>query len=87
MALRQVLAGNRSGVRQLVRVLIPIQRWRNKIEGALHAWNTGDAEREPMDPELRRQLVSEFTPEVQELGKLINRDLSHWVNRGQPATV
>ena len=36
--------------------------------------------RQPMDPALRRQLVDEFTPEIQRLGLLLGRDLSHWLN-------
>ncbi len=31
-----------------------------------------------MDPDLRRQLTEEFAPQVEELGKLIGRDLSAW---------
>lgn len=34
--------------------------------------------RPPMDPALRRQLVEEFTPEIERLAKLIDRDLSEW---------
>ena len=34
--------------------------------------------RKPMDAELRRQLTAEFAPQVEELGKLIGRDLSAW---------
>jgi hypothetical protein len=34
--------------------------------------------RPPMDPALRRQLVEEFTPEIERLGELIGRDLSSW---------
>jgi hypothetical protein len=34
--------------------------------------------RPPMDPELRRQLTQEFTPEIERLGVLIGRDLSSW---------
>ena len=35
--------------------------------------------RPPMDPELRRQLLAEFRPEIERLGKLIDRDLSAWL--------
>jgi hypothetical protein len=35
--------------------------------------------RAPMDPALRRQLVDEFTPEINRLGRLIGRDLSTWL--------
>ena len=39
--------------------------------------------RPPMDPALRRQLIDEFTPEIERLGTLIGRDLSAWLE--QPA--
>jgi hypothetical protein len=35
--------------------------------------------RPPMDPELRRQLLDEFKPEIERLGRLIDRDLSAWL--------
>jgi hypothetical protein len=35
--------------------------------------------RAPMDAELRRALLDEFTPEIERLGKLIDRDLSSWL--------
>ena len=34
--------------------------------------------RPPMDPALHAQLIAEFTPEIERLGKLIGRDLSSW---------
>jgi len=34
--------------------------------------------RPPMDPALRRELIAEFTPEIERLGQLIGRDLSTW---------
>jgi hypothetical protein len=43
--------------------------------------------RAPMDPVLRRQLLDEFTPEIERLGRLIERDLSGWLERdGSAAT-
>jgi len=38
--------------------------------------------RAPMDPVLRRQLLDEFTPEINRLGSLIGRDLSPWLEHG-----
>jgi len=37
--------------------------------------------RPPMDPVLERQLKKEFEPEVRRLSRLLDRDLTHWVNR------
>ena len=35
--------------------------------------------RAPMDPALRHRLLDEFTPEIERLGRLIDRDLSAWL--------
>jgi hypothetical protein len=40
--------------------------------------------RAPMDPLLRRQLLDEFTPDIERLGRLIGRDLSAWLEH-EPA--
>ena len=56
------------------------------------AMNSEAKPRAPMDPGLRRQLLDEFTPEIERLGRLIGRDLSAWLERddareGAPNTV
>jgi hypothetical protein len=43
--------------------------------------------RPPMDPELRRQLLDEFRPEIERLGRLIERDLSAWLQPPAEAVV
>jgi hypothetical protein len=40
--------------------------------------------RPPMDPALRLELIVEFTPEIERLGKLIGRDLSSWTQLPPP---
>jgi sulfotransferase family protein len=47
--------------------------------------NTRPAPRLPLDPRLRAKLRAEFAPEVERLGELLGRDLSHWTT-GQPRT-
>jgi hypothetical protein len=39
--------------------------------------------RAPMDPALRRRLLDEQAPEIEKLGRLIGRDLSAWLERGE----
>jgi hypothetical protein len=41
--------------------------------------NSRVQERKPMDPELRRRLTEEMTPEIERLGLLLGRDLSAWL--------
>ena len=44
----------------------------------LHQLNSREAPRATMPPELRRQIQGEFAPEVERLGRMLDRDLSHW---------
>lgn len=37
--------------------------------------------RAPMDPQLRRELIAEFTPQIERLAALIDRDLSAWLEQ------
>jgi len=41
--------------------------------------NTKEEERKKIDPQLRKRLISQFTPEIERLSKVIDRDLSHWL--------
>jgi hypothetical protein len=52
-----------------------------KIESRLGRFNTRPLHRLPMDPELQAQLQKEFAPEIERLGELLERDLSHWNGR------
>ena len=55
----------------------------SKRRDALMQWlwkmNTKGAPREEMDPQLRLELIRQFTPEIHRLEKVIERDLSHWL--------
>jgi hypothetical protein len=65
----------------LVRGLVPRLRrypWAHALRARLLAANSARAPRRPMDPQLRMQLTHEFSPEVERLGQLIDRDLSAW---------
>lgn len=44
----------------------------------LHEMNMKTIEREPLKKEFREELFYEFKEDILKLGKLINRDLSHW---------
>lgn len=56
---------------------IPMSAGRGFIE-MLKDYNTKFELLEPMDTELRKQLQSEFAPEVEKLSELLGRDLTHW---------
>ena len=50
----------------------------HQIRDRLVSANSQRAARAQMDPDLRRTLTAEFAPQVEELGRLIGRDLSAW---------
>ena len=60
------------------KILIP-SAFRTKLLRALKKINTKYLPRPPMDAELRKKLQAEFAPEVENLSKLLGRDLTHWV--------
>jgi hypothetical protein len=50
----------------------------HRVRDRVARGNQQPVKRQPMDPELRRELTLEFAPQVEELGRLIGRDLSAW---------
>lgn len=51
----------------------------HRMRDAVVGFNSAARRRAPMDPSLRRQLLSEQQPEIERLGRLIGRDLSSWL--------
>ena len=51
---------------------------RSALVGCLHKLNVVYEPRPPMEQELRRRLQKEYEPEVEELSRLLDRDLSAW---------
>ena len=51
----------------------------HRLRGAALRANSIPTHRPVMDPELRERLLQEMEPEITELGNLIGRDLSHWL--------
>lgn len=50
----------------------------NGVNDYLLRINTRYVEREKMNPELKRELISKLRPEIQKLEQLLNKDLAHW---------
>lgn len=64
------------------RALIPYSIRRIAFKSLGRVWtkiNTRHESRQPINPELKNKLISEFTPEVKALSNLIDKDLSHWI--------
>lgn len=56
-----------------------------RLEARLRQSNTRNMVRSPLSLVLRAQLDGEFAPEVERLGQLLGRDLTHW-NKGADLT-
>ncbi len=76
--LRNLVRFAPASLRALAKPLVPSSRLRQKVKADLKRWNTKYVARAEMDPALRKQLGTEFRSEVQRLGDLLGRDLSHW---------
>ena len=50
-----------------------------KVRKRLLDWNKVRAKREPLDPELRQQIIDGMRDDVIRLSRVIDRDLSHWL--------
>ncbi|HEY1657392.1 MAG TPA: sulfotransferase [Candidatus Sulfotelmatobacter sp.] len=57
--------------------LIP-QKTRWRISGRLSRLNSDIRPREPLDPRLRKSLQAETAPKVDQLSRMLDRDLSGW---------
>jgi len=53
-----------------------------RVESFLTRCNSSTQRPPPLEPELKAQLRREFAAEVEQLGELIGRDLSHWSGVG-----
>jgi hypothetical protein len=58
----------------------PLFKALQNAEEKLWKLNTRSCKRSPLDPGLRRLLSEQLRPEIEQLGHLLGRDLSHWSN-------
>ena len=77
LALQRGIAHPPGMLRDLARALVP-QRLRSRIQRSLLDANLVTRPRAPMDPAFRKRLQKEFEPQVEQLGKMLDRDLSAW---------
>ena len=56
---------------------VPYSYRTETVKGVINAY-TKYEKRSPLTPTTRQQILSEFEPEIDSLGTLLNRDLSHW---------
>jgi hypothetical protein len=65
-------------LRRIGRSSVRSSSLRRAMGGLLVDLNTSRRPRAPLDPLLRAKLQEEFAPEVEELGRLLGRDLTAW---------
>ena len=72
-------------IRQIARVLMPTTAVRNSVgHYVLRKLNARRVSSGRVDPDLKRELIVEFTPRIAALGEVIERDLSHWTESKLP---
>jgi hypothetical protein len=77
LRLQKNLAQPPVALRQIARALVP--PWlRSRVKRSLLDSNLVVRPRPPMDPRVRKRLQKELEPQVEQLGKLLGRDLSPW---------
>lgn len=76
--IQNVLTGrSASFVNRWAKTVLPA-KLRRRTSDALMQINARESRRPSMHPELRRRLDLEFTPEVERLSMLLDRDLTYW---------
>ena len=66
--------------RTIFRAAAPLS-FRRKLYDSLWGLNVKVEQRQQLQPELSRQLATEFAPDIKRLSQLLGRDLSHWTMR------
>ncbi|MBN1394958.1 MAG: sulfotransferase [Pirellulales bacterium] len=83
--LRKLMNRPSPALRRLCETMIPWEAVRRRWFERLDAWNVGYRPRPPMSGNTRRRLQAEFAADVERLGRLLGRDLMHWVDRPSSA--
>lgn len=65
-------------ITRLSRLLLPRRSWRLAVRERIKRFNTQYRPRPPMPAHLRESLRVELAPEIDRLGRLLDRDLSAW---------
>ncbi len=68
-----------NSIKKIVKFFIP-KIYRQKIKKKIKKIKTTNLVKPQMNPETRKELTSFFKEDILKLQKLLNRDLSHWIN-------
>jgi len=77
-ALTHLLRNRSKRKMQLVKFLIPNRTWRHQIQKKLWKWNAKTVNQLELSPVLRTKLNTWFLPDIEQLERLLCRDLSSW---------
>ena len=64
-------------IRSFIKAVVPFPLLL-RLGRSLKRLNTNYGPRQPLAPKLKKKLQTEFLPEVEQLSKLLGRDLTHW---------
>jgi hypothetical protein len=67
-------------VRKICNILVPSTHYRSKIYKQMVSLNTASKSKTKIDIEFKQALTGQYKEEVHSIGRLLNRDLSHWNN-------
>ncbi len=65
-----------------LKLILP-DKWRWNAKSKMRELNRRYTERNPINPKLKQELLTEFIPEIDKTSQLLNRDLSFWYRDGE----
>ena len=66
-------------LKRIIRIILPVRKIRHAIMFWLFTWNVQEQGREKMSKDLNSKLKDFFKDDIHSLGKIIDRDLSAWL--------
>lgn len=77
-SLRELIKRPPGFLRKFIKVLLPFHSLRIYFQEKIMSLNSGEVEKEAIDPKLKRRLKNEMASEVEALSALLEKDLSNW---------
>ncbi len=79
LALHQKFKSAKSWEKNLIRILLPSKKWREKILNKIYKSNIQKSTRKEMSLELRNKLTSFYLEDIKATEKIIGINLNHWM--------
>ncbi len=84
MLLQRIVRQPSPVVRRIARMLVP-GGLRPRVAATILGLNSHPAPRAPLPADLRRRLTAELAADIVDLGRLLGRDLTHWLSAEEPS--